>query len=168
MRKTLLLSIIILASLSAAAPSAMAGGLKMRRVKSVVSEFKGREGFEIIKVGAVEMALTKGAIRIFGGAGYPSGMALLQGLKSIYMVGYSEASGADREKFDNKISKALKGGEMLFEVKDDGGNVRIYGSLLDDGCTVKDFLIYSVSDCALICLSGSFNINEVMNLVNCR
>lgn len=140
-----------------------AGG-QNTKLRSLVSSYKGNEGFEIVDLGGVGLSLLKAAART--AAETPEdreALKLFSGIKRLTIVDFSEAVPAAREKFLRKANRILSGGEMLLEAKDDGETVRIYGTSSADGSLLEDIALLAGD--ALIFIRGSIRTDQVEALM---
>lgn len=144
-----------------------AGSLSKSRVRSVVSEYKGRQGFEVINVGSFLMTTLRNGLRIALLAepdeDTKAVLDLTRHIKSCIVVDYEDADISDKADFSRRISKKLSRHELLMEAKDDGDNVRIYGIANDDKGKVSDVVV-DVAGEALICLFGSISTDDIARL----
>jgi len=144
--------------------SSVLAGEQNLQLNSLVSSYKGTEGFEIVDIGGFGLGLMKAAART--AAETPedrNAMKLFDGLKRLTVVDFSEATPDLREKFLRKVNRALEGGEMLMEAKDDGETVRIFGTSSDDGVLLKDIVI--LTEDALISIRGTIRSDQVEALM---
>ncbi len=159
MRK-LLITLLMVLSLSAAA---WAEG-QNASLRSLVSSYKGTEGFEVVDLGGVGLGLLKAAART--AADTPEdreALKLFDGLKRLTVVDFSDAAPEAREKFLRKAKRILSAGEMLMEAKDGGETVRIYGTSSADGTLLKDIALLAGD--ALIFIRGSIRTDQVEALM---
>lgn len=139
-------------------------GVPNNQLRSLVSSYKGRAGFEIVDIGGLGLRLLKGAAR--SAAETPEdreALKLFDGLKRLTIVDFSDAAAGDRDRFLSKARKILAGGEMLMEAKDGEEAVRIYGNTSADGSLLQDISILAGD--ALIFIRGSIQTDQVEALI---
>ena len=139
-------------------------GIQNNQLRSLVSSYKGRAGFEIVDIGGLGLRLLKGAAR--SAAETPEdreALKLFDGLKRLTIVDFSDAAAGDRDRFLSKARKILAGGEMLMEAKDGEETVRIYGNTSADGSLLQDISILAGD--ALIFIRGSIQTDQVEALI---
>jgi hypothetical protein len=146
----------MLLSLGAAA---RAGELNPQ-LRSLVSSYKGTEGFEIVDIGGIGLGLLKAAAK--SAAETPEdreALKLFNGLKRLTIVDFSDAAPETREKFLRKANRILQGGEMLMEAKDGDETVRIFGTSSEDGSLLEDIALLAGD--ALIFVRGSIRADQI-------
>ena len=134
------------------------------KLRSLVSSFKGTEGFDIVDLGGPAMLLLKAAARAeVDDPEDRAAMDLFNGLKRLTVVDFSEAAPEKREKFLRKALRILEGEEILMEVKDAGEKLSIYGTSSRDGSRYQDIIL--LADDALISIKGSIRADQVGELM---
>ena len=134
------------------------------QLRSLVSSYRGTEGFDVVDIGGLGMKLLRAAAKT--AADSPEdrqALELFNGLKRLTVVDFSEAAPDIREKFLRKANRILDGGEMLMEAKDGSETVRIYGTTSDDGTLLKDIAL--LAEDALIFIRGSIRTDQVEALM---
>ncbi|MBQ3767230.1 MAG: DUF4252 domain-containing protein [Bacteroidales bacterium] len=158
--KKLLITLLMVLSLGA---NAWAGG-QNAKLRSLVSTYKGTEGFEVVDLGGVGLGLLKAAARSAAESQEDrEALKLFSGIKRLTVVDFSDAEPEARDKFLRKANKILKGGEMLMEAKDDGETVRIYGTSSGEGDLLEDIAI--LAEDALIFVRGTIRMDQVETLM---
>ena len=144
-------------------PTAWAGN-PGGKIRSLVTSFKGTEGFDVVDLGGPAMLLLKAAAG--AEADDPEDRAaldLFRSLKRLTVIDFSEAAPEKREKFLRKLDRILDGEEVLMEAKDGGEKVAIYGLSSKDGSRIEDIIIRA--DDALISVKGSIRTDQVEALM---
>lgn len=165
--KRLLLVISILIPLSALAGNP-GKTVSKTRVMAVISECRRYEGADVVRLGRLATAALKGAVRV-ASAGDPEAreaLKLMKGIHSISIIDFGDCSSADKARISGKLERALSGSEMLMEASDSGERMRIYGLVDEKADKVRDFVLYSPSDCSLICIFGSISLDTVAKLAS--
>ena len=143
--------------------NAWAGG-QNAKLRSLVSSYKGTEGFEIVDLGGIGLGLLKAAARSAAESQEDrEALKLFSGIKRLTVVDFSDAAPEVRDKFLRKANKILKGGEMLMEAKDEGETVRIYGTSSSGGDLLEDIAI--LAEDALIFVRGTVRMDQVGELM---
>ena len=143
--------------------NAWAGG-QNAKLRSLVSTYKGTEGFEIVDLGGIGLGLLKAAARSAAESQEDrEALKLFSGIKRLTVVDFSDAAPEARDKFLRKANKILKGGEMLMEAKDEGETVRIYGTSSSGGDLLEDIAI--LAEDALIFVRGTVRMDQVGELM---
>ena len=158
--KRLLITLVMLLSLGTAALA----GQQNTQLRSLVSSYKGTDGFDIVDLGGVSLSLLKAAART--AAETPEdreALKVFNGLKRLTVVDFSDAAPDVREQFLRKAKRILNSQEMLLEAKDDGETVRIYGSSSDDGTLLEDIAILAGD--ALIFIRGTIRTEQIEALM---
>ena len=134
------------------------------KLRSLVSSFKGTEGFDIMDLGGPAMLLLKAAARAeVDDPEDRAAMDLFRSLKRLTVVDFSEAAPEKREKFLRKLDRILEGEEVLMEARDGGEKVAIYGLTSKDGSRIDDIIIRA--DDALISVRGSIRTDQIEALM---
>ena len=134
------------------------------KLRSLVSSFKGTEGFDIVDLGGPAMLLLKAAARAeVDDPEDRAAMDLFRSLKRLTVVDFSEAAPEKREKFLHKLDRILEGEEVLMEARDGGEKVAIYGLTSKDGSRIDDIIIRA--DDALISVRGSIRTDQIEALM---
>ena len=134
------------------------------KIRSLVTSFKGTEGFDVVDLGGPALLLLKAAARTE--ADDPEDRAaldLFRSLKRLTVIDFSESAPEKREKFLRKLDRILDGEEVLMEAKDGGEKVAIYGLSSKDGSRIEDIIIRA--DDALISVRGSIRTDQVEALM---
>lgn len=138
------------------------GKISKRKVSAVVSQYRGKQGVEVLDIGYLGTALMKGIASISSGNDKDAREALtaLKGLKGMTIFSFEDADAELKQKINGKLNKMLKGVDLLMEAKDDGETMRIYGSYSEKTGMVSDVALFS-PDGTFIFLVGSFNLNDI-------
>ena len=159
--KKILITLVMLLSLGTAALA----GDPHTQLRSLVSTYKGTEGFEIVDVGSLGLGLLKAAAKT--AAESPEdreALKLFDGLKRLTIVDFSDVAPATKEKFLRKAQRILSQGELLMEAKDEGETVRIYGTPSKNGNVLQDIALLAGD--ALIFLRGSIRTDQIEALID--
>ena len=134
------------------------------KLRSLVSSFKGTEGFDVVDLGGPALLLLKAAARAeVDDPEDRAAMDLFRSLKRLTVVDFSEATPEKREKFLRKALRILEKEEILMEVKDAGEKLSIYGTSSRDGSRYQDIIL--LADDALISIKGSIRADQVGELM---
>lgn len=165
--KRLLLILGILLSFQAYAGTTEKAVSKTR-ITSVISECRSYNGVELVRLGRVATAALKVVIRsaAIDDPDAREALKLMKGLRGITVMDYEGCSDADKDRISDTLDRALSGSDMLMEAKDEGETMRIYGVVDDKSDTVRDFVLYSPSDCALICFFGSISMETIAKMAS--
>ena len=168
MKKFLLIAAILVLPLTGECRPQKQKAVNSVRISAIISEFRGYEGVETVRVGRLGTAALKGAIRV-SAAGDPESKEILEGIKgmkSFIVFDFEDAAPSVKERINSKISRALDGVELLMEVKDGEDAMKMYGVCSDDGGKISDFILHSPSDCALICVFGAVSADIISTIAN--
>lgn len=129
------------------------------RILHIISEYRNKDGFEVVRIGAMGTSLAKAAVNIaVSSEDDPEMKALMnmvRDVKKMAIVDYEDCSQSVRDEFNAKVSKALDGAELLMEVHDEDDSFRIFGIPSKDGSALQDLIMFSPDDGNLICITGS-------------
>ncbi len=135
-------------------------------ISAVISECRHYEGAEVISLGRIATATVKGIIRVAAREDEDAREAtkMMKGIRKISIFEFEDCSSEDKARIISKLDRVLSGSEMLMEASDSGEKMRIYGVYDDKKDKIKDFVMYTPSDCALICLFGTFSMDDIAKL----
>ncbi len=161
MMKKVLIFFALLMPLAASAAQP-ARSASRTAIASIVSEFHGYDGVEVVKLGRLATGALKSVVSLAGISDPDTREALkmIEGLKGLTVVEYEDAPSDIRYRLDRRIERALQKCELLMEAKGDDGRMRMFGSVDANGA-VRDFVIYAPDDCSLICLFGKMSMDVI-------
>lgn len=166
MKKLLLLTLLALLPLAASAARPVKAVSKSE-LNSVISEFRGCDGVEVVKLNRLATAAVKGVIRKVGKSDPEIRQALqsVRGLKKLTILEYEDAAPEIRYRINSRIAQALEGSELLMEAKDGHSSMQMFGIVDENAETVRDFVIHAPHDYALICLFGSLPMDTLTKMM---
>ena len=150
------------------APVKAASGNKVRYgdVAGLVTEYKGREGFEVVSAGGFVLGLLKMAAKASAESREDREvLEIMDHLDRVVVVEYEGADHGVRSSFERKVSAILEDAEKIIEVKDGGDSLNVYGTMSKNGDRIEDIVIFIPEDCAMICLFGSISTDKIAELV---
>lgn len=162
------ISILILAALVAAMSTS--AGAKKKEVKTsnvveLVKEYRSEDGFEAVIVGRFAFGFVKSLAKMSMDKEDKAALKVISGIKKVVVAEYEDAAPETRDEFNKKAKSLLAKAEKIIEVKDDGDEVYIYGTLEKSGEAISDIVIYIPGDYALVCLLGSVSANDMSKLI---
>ena len=143
-----------------------ATSLTKARLTSLIKECRGIEGTEVVRLGNFVTGAVKGIVWL-ASTDDPDAKEFLRifgGIKSISIMEFEDCAPLDRVYISERIDHLLKDAEVLVDIKDDGEHMCIYGVYDEEKNIVKDFVMYSQEECALICLFGKMSMDTVSEL----
>lgn len=158
MKKVLFTLLIALSAISCA----WAG--KASKVESLVKQYRGNDGFEVVSLGPVGLSLLK-IVGVSSGELDAEDRAVLSafnGIRRLTIVDFESLQADLKEQFRRKLETVLKGMELILEAKDGESSMRIYG--VDDGNMIRDCILYS-SEGAIICTRGRIETERLGELM---
>ena len=159
--KKILLTLCLVLSL---VPTAWAGD-RTGKLRTLVNEFRGEPGFEVVEMGPIALGLIRAAAH--GEVKNDDDRKALQvfkDIKRLTILDFSDADADRKEKFLRKAKRVLADEEMLMEAKDGGETVRIYGLSNAAGDILEDIILLAGD--ALISVRGKIRADLVGELVN--
>ena len=167
MKKILLLFLLLL-PLAASAGKPVSKTVPKSKLASVVSEFRGYDGVEVVRLGWLGTAAIKGVARAAAKSDPDARKALdlVRGVKRFTVLEYDGCTPAVRERIIRRLDQALHGSELLMEAKDGSERVRMFGVVDDATGEVRDFVLHAPSDHALICIFGSIPMESVAKVLS--
>ena len=165
--KRLLLLASILLTISAYAASSRKT-VSRAGISAIIAECRGYDGVELVNLGRITTAALKGVVRIASAGDEDAREALqvLKGVRGVTVMDYEDCSESDKARITRKLDRALSGREVLMEASDEGEKMRIYGLVDEKSGTVRDFVLYTPSNCALICLFGSLSMDTLAQIAS--
>lgn len=140
------------------------------RLVSLISDYSAKDGFDVIRIGRLGTSAIKSLARLGswddGDSDAEEALSIISGIKKLAIVDYEDCSPADKESFERKVGRLLKDENVIMEFKDDGHICRIYGVMDERSDKLRDFVLYTPSDCALICLFGSISLSKVTSVMD--
>ena len=146
MKRILLLLMLSLAASSGMAPGAAARTVPEQRLVNIVNGFRGTEGFEVVKV-------------------FRQALKVMNGVRRVVVVEYEDGPERERRLFNDRISSALRNSDLLMSVNDGGSSVSIYGTTDERTGDMRDVVIFTPDDCALVCVFGRISMEAVAELL---
>ena len=161
MKKILLLIALLLPLTAFAARPAKRSA--RTEVASIVSDFRHYDGVEVVKLGWLATSLVKGLARHADSdnADMRQLLQLVRGLRGVTVIDYDDADPAVRDRLNSRIQRALRNCELLMEAHDDGNAMQLFGVVDDARGTVRDLVLHTPGENALICLSGTVSLDSV-------
>jgi hypothetical protein len=141
-------------------------GIQIDQLNTVISEYSGKSGFEVIKVGKLGTSAIKALVK-FGIMSEGDGddareiIKMVSGIKKLAVVDYEECESADKSEFSRKIEGILRDDFLLMEAKDGSDAMKLYGVMDKKNDKIGNFILYTPSECALICLFGTIDMSAI-------
>ena len=143
------------------------GKVSKVKVSSLVSQYRGKQGVEVIEIGRLGTALLKSVAAMADGDDKDTreALAALKGIKGLTIFSYEDAEAELKQKINGKITKMLKDVDLLMEVKDEGETMRIYGTYSEKTGKVRDVAMFCPTEGTFIFLVGSFNLDDISKAI---
>lgn len=168
MKRILLLLLLSLAASSGMAAVAEARSVPEQRLVNIVNGFRGTEGFEIVKIGRLGVWLMRSAASLTEAGSDPDvrqALKVMNGVRRLVVVEYGDGPERERRLFNDRISSALSNSDLLMSVNDGGSSVSIYGTPDEKTGDMRDMVIFTPDDCALVCVFGRISMEAVVELL---
>lgn len=162
MKKAIIMLAVLLVPVMSFAV-APGGKISKAKVSALASQYRGKQGVDVIEIGRLGTALLKGIAAMADGNDKDTREALtaLKGIKGLTIISYEDAEAELKQKISGKVEKMLKNVDLLMEAKDEGETMRIYGSYSEKSGKVSDVALFSPTDGTFIFLVGSFNLDDI-------
>ena len=162
MKKLLLIGMLLL--LLPVCPSE-ARGVNKTRLAAVVRQYNAEPDFEVVPVGGLLMSIFRGIVRkeidTTGDDDARRAIQLLDGLRKVVVIDYSNCEDNVKQHFNRDVAKVLKKADCLMEAKDgDGSGIRLFGTLTKDD-NIRDVVLLSPEEGTMICLYGTFSSDQI-------
>ena len=141
--------------------------LSKMELASIISEFRGYDGVEVVKLNRLTTGAVKGVIRLAAKSDPDAreALRLMRGLKKLTVLEYDDAAPDVKARLNTRVAQALDGSELLMEAKDGSSAVHIFGVVDDANGLVRDFVVHAPNECALICLFGTMSMDSLGKLM---
>ena len=152
MKRLLIILSIVLIPLSGTAGKSV----PRNRLLTALSEFRSTEGVELVQLGTLATSALR-AVASLSSAGDEDArqaLALMKGVRRVTVFDYEDCDAAVKEKIGRRLNRILVDSELLFEAKDG-----------EKGENVRDFVLYTPGDCALICIFGKISMAAVEKII---
>lgn len=138
------------------------------KISSLISEYGSCEGVEVVNIGSIALGALRSLVRISEADDRDTREALqmVRGLKKLSIFDYEDCTEQQKSQITRKLNRILSDCEVLMEASDAGERVSIYGSLDEKSELIRDCVIYTPADCALICLFGNFSMDSIAKIVS--
>lgn len=136
-----------------------AQAVRAGELDAVFNEFKNRPKVEFVKV-------PKWLVKLGSLSADISAEPLADKVEGVKVLSMSDASKADKARFDNRFSKAASSLDEMLRVNDGGDKVTILTR--KDGDKYRNIYILATdsSQCTLVEISGKFTADDIREMVN--
>ena len=165
--KKLLLFLLLLGPIAATAASPE-GRIPKTQISTVISEYSHCEGVDGVRLGRLATGAVKGVVRVASikDRDAREALSLMKGVKSLYVFDYASCSPALRDRIGRRLDRIFRNTELLMEVNDEEDKMQIFGLYDEKTDAVRDFVLYTPSECTLICIFGSISMNTVSRMTD--
>ncbi|MBR5661151.1 MAG: DUF4252 domain-containing protein [Bacteroidales bacterium] len=170
MRKTVLAFLIILAAVTAGAPSyASTPSIDYgKRVTSLMKEYSLHSDFQCVNLGRMGLAIVKQVIRNSGDKDALELLDLMRNVKQVTIASFADCDPDVRTRFESRLSNVLTKDFLLVEAKDADEKVQIFAIPDDDGENISDLIISAPRSGAVICVRGKVNVQDVATFLEAK
>lgn len=165
----IIISVVMILPLGAKTPQRQ---ITQTDIKNITNEFRSEDDFVVLNFGRVGTWFLKGAFKVAMLVDNDEDKSearmtrkMVSGIKSMTVVSYEDSSNSVQSRFNQRVDALLSDVEPLIEICDDGGIVRIYGSESGEEY-LRDIIVYTPSECALVCLFGKFPISVIGEIIS--
>ena len=165
MKRILLIAALLLPLL---APAAFGGNISKNQISTFISECQRYEGVEVVQLGGLATMALRASLRVAASDDpeVREMLKLITGVKRISVLNYEQCAPDIQDKISRKLNRMLDGSDLLIETRDGNELMQIYGLYDERTEAVRDFVLFSPSDCTLVCLFGSIPMETVSNILN--
>lgn len=138
------------------------------QIYTTIYECRQYEGADYLKLGRFATGAIKGVVRVAGidDPDVSEAVGLLSDIRGLTVFSYDDCSEEDKASINLKLTNALSDSEVLMEASDSGEKVKIYGTYDERSDIVSDFVIFSPSESALICIKGSVSMDTIARIAS--
>ena len=164
--KRIFFLLLLLAPLAGAAASPE-GRIPKTQLTNVIADYRHSEGVEVVRLGRLATGAVKGVVRVasVNDPDARDALRLMKGVKSLYVFDYASCRPALRERINRRLNRVFQNTELLMEVNDENDRMQIFGLYDEQSDVVRDFVLYTPSECTLICIFGSVSMDTVSRLM---
>lgn len=167
MKKILVIILASVLSLSVMAAKSSPDERSRAELAQTIQEFSSDPDIDVVEIGSLGTSLLK-TIAKWGAIGdkdMQMAVKLMKNLKKISIVDYSSCKQDVKDNFTRKVSGLLSQDNLLMEAKDGGDSMKIYATPDKSGDNLKDIILFSPDNQALICLFGSVSMDAVAKII---
>lgn len=138
------------------------------RLNEIVGKYRCTPGFRVVSVGSLGTSIAKSVMNRAAKQDEDARLVseIISGIRKVVVMEFENADYSVKSEFRDSLNNFFNTSDLLLEAKDDDGEViRIYGIVSDDGASVHDFILYTPTDDALVCLFGNVDMDSVGKLV---
>ena len=138
-------------------------------LNKAISECRQYQGAKVVELGSAAADFVKGIVGLAGAQDKEAQEALnvMKDLKGFTVLSYDDCSDEDKKAINAKLDPILDKAEVLIEAVNDGEKVQIFGTCDEKKPNiVNDVIIYTKSECALVCLLGSISMDALSKIAN--
>lgn len=155
----LLVALALPLMMNAATPK----GINQKKLSAVIDRYSTAPGFEKVKLGSIGVGMIKSvskvAIKVSGDEEARAAMKIINGIKRVTIVSYDGCEASVKAEIDGQLAGVLGSADMIMEVKDGGKAMKMFGVYDEDAGTIRDFVLHSEEDSALIMIGGSVSMD---------
>ena len=159
--KKILLFLLLLGPITATAASPD-GRIPKTQITSFISEYSHCEGVDVVRLGRLATGAVKGVVRV-ASIGDPDAREALSLMK---VFDYASCTPALRDRIGRRLNRIFRNTELLMEVNDEEDRMQIFGLYDERTDAVRDFVLYTPSECALICIFGSVSMDTISRMMD--
>ena len=137
-----------------------------KRIGNFIADCRDYEWAEVVHLGSFATSIGKGILKVasIDDPDAREALGLIKDIKSLYVFNYEDCSKGVKEKVNSRLERMLEGSQVLLEAKDGEDNVIIYGVVDEKEGKIKDFILHTPSECAVICILGSISADALAKL----
>ena len=92
-------------------------------------------------------------------------LKLLDGINRLLVVEYEDGTPRQRQLFNDRIASALRDCDLLMSARDEGSTMDIYGTVDESVGLVRDLVVFTPDDGALVCVFGKVSMDSVAKIM---
>lgn len=164
--KRIFFLLFLLAPLAGAAASPE-GRIPKTQLTNVIADYRHSEGVEVVRLGRLATGAVKGVVRIASvhDPDARDALRLMKGVKSLYVFDYASCKPTLRERINQRLNRVFRNTELLMEVSDENDRMQIFGLYDEQTDAVRDFVLFTPSECTLICIFGTVSMDTVSRVM---
>jgi len=157
----------LLAGSKAAASTTAANFTQDKKLGAIVRCYSDYDGVEVVKVGSLGTTLLRSLVRasVMDDINDPDARAILgmiRDIKGVTIMDYEDAPRNVRNAINSEVGAIYaKKDNLLMEVKDEDSNMFIFATTAPDGSDLRDLVLFTPSDGALIWIKGKISVDAI-------
>lgn len=133
-------------------------------VSALVREFSSKPDFEVVEFGRLGVSIVKALIRESKDEDAAMLIDAIDKVKRVIITNYDECDEVVKKEFVSRLKGLLDEEALLFEARESGNKLQVYGQSSEDGSSIKDLLINIPGQGTLVTIKGIIPMDKVSEI----